>query len=74
MQQMPALPTLNPTALPVLKVCEVAAALRVDPATVYRAVAAGDIRAVRIGPKKASTIRIPATELERLLAGEGGRD
>lgn len=58
----PALPTL-------LTPAEVQAALRVSRTTFYRMVERGDLRAIRIGRRDGSTIRIPARELERLLAG-----
>jgi excisionase family DNA binding protein len=54
---------------PLLTVAEFAAALRLDPSTVYRAAAAGEIRAVRLSEKLGASIRIPASELDRLLGG-----
>ncbi len=51
-----------------LTVPEVAATLRVDPSTVYRAVRNGNLRAVRLGGS-GSAVRIPADALEELLAG-----
>ena len=63
-----------------LTVKEVAAALRVDPSTVYRACERGEIATVRLSPRPGSLVRIPASELGRLLAlrplltpAQGGR-
>ena len=59
---------------PMLTVPEVAATLRVDPATVYRWCRSRDLESVRV----AGTVRIPAAALERLAwiashdAREGG--
>jgi excisionase family DNA binding protein len=52
---------------PLLTVAEVAAALRVDVSTVYRAVREGRLRAVRLGGP-GSSVRIPASALEELLS------
>jgi excisionase family DNA binding protein len=46
-----------------LTVAEIATALRVHPETIRRRIADGTIRAVAIG----RVLRIPTTELERLL-------
>jgi excisionase family DNA binding protein len=51
-----------------LTVPEVAAALRVDASTVYRAVRLGTLRAVRLGGR-GSSVRIPVSALDELLAG-----
>jgi excisionase family DNA binding protein len=51
-----------------LTVPEVAAMLRVDASTVYRAVQQGNLRAVRLGGS-GSTVRIPVAAVEELLAG-----
>ncbi|MGH2450817.1 MAG: helix-turn-helix domain-containing protein [Candidatus Limnocylindria bacterium] len=59
----------TPTLDALLTPGEVCAALRISRATFYRYVQSGDLRAVRLGGKAGSTIRIPAAELERLLAG-----
>ena len=47
---------------PMLTVPEVAATLRVDPATVYRWCRSRELESVRV----AGTVRIPADALERL--------
>jgi len=49
-----------------LKVAEVARQLRVDPRTVYRVIAAGGLRAVKVG----RVWRIPADALDDYLHGE----
>jgi excisionase family DNA binding protein len=49
---------------PLLKVPEVAATLRMTPATVYSMVSLGQIGAVRVGSR---TIRIPQAALEAYL-------
>ena len=46
---------------------ESAQALRVSVGSIYRAVRDGEIRAVRLTDKKRGALRIPASELERLL-------
>lgn len=69
-QALPPLVPLPPELPCMLTVAEVAAALRVDASTVYRAVADGRVRAVRLGSKKASAVRIPRAELERILEEE----
>jgi excisionase family DNA binding protein len=46
---------------------EVAAELGVDPASVYRAVRAGHIRALRLGDR--GRIHIARSEFDRLLSG-----
>jgi excisionase family DNA binding protein len=48
-----------------LRVDEAAAALGVSRASMYRLLAAGRLRAVRVG----RSTRIPAAELERFVAG-----
>jgi excisionase family DNA binding protein len=63
-----ALPTL-------LSAREVAAALRVSPDSVYRWARAGELASVRVSTRPGSALRIPATELERILrplGREGG--
>jgi excisionase family DNA binding protein len=54
-------------APPLLTVPELAAALRVHPASIYRRIQSGQIRARRIGASPGGRLRIPATELDRLL-------
>jgi len=46
---------------------ESAQALRMSVGSIYRAVRDGEIRAVRLTDKKRGALRIPASELERLL-------
>ena len=46
---------------------EAAQALRMSVDSIYRAVKDGDVRAVRLTDKKRGALRIPASELERLL-------
>ena len=48
-----------------LKVVEVARQLRVDPRTIYRVIAAGALRAVKVG----RVWRIPADALDDYLRG-----
>ena len=55
----------TPAARPLLTVGEVAAALRISTETIRRHVHDGTIRAITVG----RVIRIPASELERLLDG-----
>jgi len=57
---MPAAPAMPP----MLTVSEVAATLRVDPATVYRWCRSRELESVRV----AGTVRIPADALERLAS------
>ena len=52
----------------VLTVAEVAAALRFTPTTIYAKLERGEIRGVRTSPT--ARIRIPRSELERLLRPE----
>jgi excisionase family DNA binding protein len=52
----------------VLSVAEVAAALRFTPTTIYAKLERGEIRGVRTSPT--ARIRIPRSELERLLRPE----
>jgi len=54
-------------APPLLTVPELAAALRVHPASIYRRIQSGEIRARRIGAAPGGRFRIPADEVERLL-------
>jgi excisionase family DNA binding protein len=62
MQQLPtdAIPAL-------LTPAEAAQALRMSVGSIYRAVREGEIRAVRLTDKKRGALRIPASELQRLL-------
>jgi excisionase family DNA binding protein len=55
------------TPAPYLTPEECARLLRVSRASIYRAVARGDVQAVRLHP--AGALRIPRAELERVLAG-----
>jgi excisionase family DNA binding protein len=48
---------------------EAAQALRMSVGSIYRAVRNGEIRAVRLTDKKRGALRIPASELQRLLEG-----
>lgn len=58
----------SPDALPALVTpAEAAQALRMSVGSIYRAVKEGEIRAVRVTDKKRGALRIPASELERLL-------
>ncbi|MFN2467036.1 MAG: helix-turn-helix domain-containing protein [Gaiellaceae bacterium] len=52
-------------------VAEAAAALRLSAASVYRRIADGEIRAVRLGTGPSPPLRIPATELRALVNGDG---
>lgn len=54
-------------APPLLTVPEFAAALRVHPASIYRRIQSGEIRARRIGTAPSGRFRVPLSELERLL-------
>jgi excisionase family DNA binding protein len=68
MPQVQELPTVPAGHLPpLLTVPEVAALLRVDASTVYRAVRRGELPAVRLGGRGTS-VRIPASALEELLS------
>jgi excisionase family DNA binding protein len=51
---------------------EAAERLHVSPSSVYRAIRRGDIRASRAGGSKPGPIRIPETEVQRLLESEPG--
>ena len=63
-----AAPTQQPSPDPeLLTPAECARALRVSVATVYRAVKRGEIRAVKPTDRKGGALRIPASEVERLL-------
>jgi excisionase family DNA binding protein len=52
-----------------LTVAECAQALQCSPATIKRLLKKGELRGIKIG----RLVRIPASELERLAAGEGER-
>lgn len=52
---------------PVLTVQEAADALRVDRTVIYKAIAAGDIRAIRVGQGRGS-LRIPVGEFRAYVA------
>jgi excisionase family DNA binding protein len=54
-------------APPLLTVPELAAALRVHPASIYRRIHSGEIRARRIGAAPGGRLRVPSSEIERLL-------
>lgn len=64
-------------AIPVLlTVSEVAGALRLSPSAIYRAIEAGEIQALRVTSRPGASLRVPASELERILErvhDEGGR-
>ena len=61
-------PRLEHTIVPrVMTPHEAATALRVSRPTIYRLVAAGELRHVKLG----AAIRIPSSEVERLLAFAG---
>lgn len=51
-----------------LKVTEFARALSLGTRTVYRLIEDGEVQAIRVGRGPKPSIRIPATELARLLA------
>lgn len=46
---------------PLLTVDEAAASLRLSRASVYRRIAAGDLKAVRLGPQAGSAVRVPVS-------------
>lgn len=50
-----------------LTVPELAAALRVHPASIYRRIESAEIEAIRIGGSPSGRLRIPETELARIL-------
>lgn len=50
-----------------LTVNEVAGALRLSPSAIYRAIEAGDIHALRVTSRPGASLRVPASELERIL-------
>jgi excisionase family DNA binding protein len=54
-------------APPLLTVPELAAALRVHPASIYRRIQSGEIQARRIGAAPGGRLRVPSSEIERLL-------
>ena len=54
-------------APPLLTVPELAAALRVHPASIYRRIQSGEIEARRIGAAPGGRLRVPFSELDRLL-------
>jgi excisionase family DNA binding protein len=53
---------------PLLTVDEVCLALRQARPTIYRKLASGELRGVRLGRSPASPLRVPVAELERYLA------
>lgn len=53
---------------------EAARALDVDVSTIYRAVRNDDLRAVRLAGKKRGGMRIPASEVQRLVDESASRD
>ena len=55
------------TQAPLLTVPELAAALRVHPASIYRRIQAREIRAIRLGPPPSGRLRVPESELDRLI-------
>jgi excisionase family DNA binding protein len=61
-----------PTGAKYLHVNEVAAELRQHPATIYRKIHSGEIRAVRLGAGH-SALRIPVAELEAWLHDPAAR-
>ena len=52
-----------------LRVDEAASLLRQSRSTLYRKLAAGELRAVRLGDSPRRPLRIPAVEVERYLGG-----
>lgn len=62
-------------AVAFLTVAEAAASLRVSPPTIYRAIASGRLRAIRVGPH-AGPLRIAVDKLEDFLtvAATSGRE
>jgi excisionase family DNA binding protein len=61
------------TAPRLYRVKEVARILGVTPSSVRELVASGQLRSVRLGSDGAGWHRIPAEEVERLIAGDGSR-
>jgi excisionase family DNA binding protein len=55
-----------------LTVPELAHALRVHPASIYRRIESGEIEAIRIGAPPSGRLRIPETELTRILESPSG--
>ncbi len=51
-----------------LTIAEVAAALRVDIATVSRWCVTGLVHSHKLGPSRRAPVRIPASELQRILS------
>jgi predicted site-specific integrase-resolvase len=51
-----------------LTIAEVAAALRVDIATVSRWCVTGLVHSHKLGPTRRAPVRIPASELQRILS------
>ena len=49
---------------------EVANALRLSVDSIYRMAASGDIGSVRVSRRPGASLRIPASELERILGSE----
>jgi excisionase family DNA binding protein len=58
-------------APPLLTVPELAAALRVHPASIYRRIQSGEIEASRIGAAPGGRLRVPLSEFDRLLEPVG---
>jgi excisionase family DNA binding protein len=56
------------TQAPLLTVPELAAALRVHPASIYRRIQAREICAIRLGPPPSGRLRVPESELDRLIS------
>jgi excisionase family DNA binding protein len=52
---------------PLLRPAEAARALGVSVSSIYRAVRTGDVRAVQLAGKKRGGMRIPASEVDRLV-------
>jgi excisionase family DNA binding protein len=52
---------------PLLTAREVADALRLDVSSVYRMARAGELRSIRTSGRPGSSLRVPATELARIL-------
>jgi excisionase family DNA binding protein len=64
MEKIAELDMVPPGASPtLLTVEEAAASLRLSRASVYRRIAAGELRAVRLGPQAGSSVRVPVSAL-----------
>jgi len=62
-------PTESEALPPLLTPAEAAQALRMSVSSIYRAVRNGEIRAVKVPDRKRGSLRIPESELMRLIDG-----